>query len=281
MGYFPLISASKRIISNKFDLIDTIGALMNDDQNQSIHQSVIEKTHNHYLFVDLETGGLYPTKHPILQVAAVITDLDFKVQSYFMSYLKPHPELEVSEQALSINRLNWDDLQNAPAEEIVAQALQQFTGICGQKARFAGYNCQFDLEFLSHMWKRQNTLDMPYQVPWLDIYSAAKSKLGNNAGLPNFKLASVASHFGVRVDGAHDALQDLLMTIEIAKQLKAMPHKEDIENGTHLETAKFTIKKEEITVEVSENSTSITVETIYSEQIVPQKTISGGINEVN
>lgn len=64
-------------------------------------------SHKHYLFVDLETGGLYPAKHSILQIAAVITDLDFKTQGYFMSYVKPHPKLQVSAQALSINQLNW------------------------------------------------------------------------------------------------------------------------------------------------------------------------------
>src|SRR5471030_1182057 len=109
--------------------------------NDVLPQENSNSTHEHYLFVDLETGGLYPNKHSILQIAAVMTDLDFKIQGYFMSYLKPHPELEVSKEALAINQINWEDLQNAPGESAVASALHQFGALGNHKARFAGYNC--------------------------------------------------------------------------------------------------------------------------------------------
>lgn len=233
---------------------------------QVLSQNNGQTIHNHYLFVDLETGGLYPKQHSILQVAAVLTDLDFNTHGYFMSYIKPHPELTVTKEALAINQLDWDYLQNAPEESFVAAALQQFALLRGKKGRFAGYNCQFDLEFLTSMWKRQsieNDTSVPYHVPWLDIYTCAKSKLGNNSGLPNFKLASVASYFGINTSGAHDALQDLFMTIEIAKQLKALPDREEATINNNLATAKFSIREEIIQVD---NSTILTVET-YTEEI--------------
>jgi len=207
---------------------------MNLEGNQESKQK-----HQNYLFIDLETGGLYPKQHCILQVAAVITDLNFKIQGYFMSYVKPHPELEVTKEALAINQLVWEDLQRAPQENTVASALHNFASLVGHAGRFAGYNCQFDLEFLSLMWQRHNIATVPYQVPWLDIYTASKSILGNNLGLPNFKLASVANYFGVNAAGAHDALEDLFMTIEIARRLKAMMEKENGESRIELETAKF------------------------------------------
>jgi len=212
---------------------------------------------NNYLFVDLETGGLYADKHSILQIAAIFTDLDFNIQSYFMSYVNPHPELKVTKEALLINQLKWEDLVKAPSESAVALALHHFASMPGQKARFAGYNCQFDLEFLSLMWKRQNVLSVPYQVPWLDLYAAAKSKLGNNSGLPNFKLVSVANHFGINVSGAHDALQDLFMTIEIAKLLKAMPDNPHKDRGIDVEAAKFSLLVEEAVAEICDNTTNI------------------------
>jgi DNA polymerase III epsilon subunit-like protein len=222
---------------------------MTGDNEKALPQHDNNLNHDHYLFVDLETGGLYPTKHSILQIAAVITDLDFKTQGYFMSYLKPHPELEVTEFALAINQLNWDDLQNAPLEDSVVVALHHFALLRGQKGRFAGYNCKFDLEFLALMWERQNNIAAPYHVPWLDIYTCAKSKLGSNSGLPNFKLASVADFFGINTAGAHDALQDLFMTIEIAKQLKSMPEAEEKNGGADLQTAKFSIQQKELLIQ--------------------------------
>ncbi len=236
---------------------------MTKDDTEGFSQYHTNANNDHYLFVDLETGGLYPTKHSILQIAAVITDLDFKTQGYFMSYLKPHPELEITEYALSINQLKWHDLQNAPEEESVAAALHQFARLRGQTGRFAGYNCQFDLEFLALMWNRQNNINAPYQVPWLDIYTCAKRRLGNNSGLPNFKLASVAEYFGINTAGAHDALEDLFMTIEIAKMLKAMPVQEDKEAVADLETAKFSLQQDELRIQ---GATTIIIET-YSEEI--------------
>ncbi len=226
---------------------------------------------NNYLFVDLETGGLYPTKHSILQVAAVITDLDFNIQGHFMSYVKPHPELEVTEQALAINKLTWENLEKAPPEKTVAAALHNFANLFAEKGRFAGYNCQFDLEFLSLMWQRHNIDVVPYHVPWLDIYTTAKSRLAN-IGLPNFKLVSVANHFGLNTDGAHDAIQDLFMTIQIAKYLKAMSQDLGGERGLDIETARFTITEytslQRISLsDISENMDSATDITVIESDL--------------
>jgi exodeoxyribonuclease I len=204
--------------------------------------SQCEPVADRYLFVDLETGGLYADKHAVLQVAAVITDFDFNIHGYFMSYIQPHPEREITQEALMINRLSLETLQLAPCEKSVALALSHFARVVGAMPRFAGYNCKFDLEFLAGVWQRHDLLPAPYQVPWLDVYTVARSRLGVEAGLPNFKLGSVAAHFAVNATGAHDAIADLLMTIEIAKRLKAMPEKPvSAKNGIDLETVKFSI----------------------------------------
>jgi DNA polymerase III epsilon subunit-like protein len=95
---------------------------------------------------------------------------------------------------------------------------------------------------------------MPYQVPWLDIWAAAKSKLGNNAGLPNFKLGSVAKHFGIDATKAHDALEDLFMTIEIAKELKAMPDRADKDRNLDVEAARFSTASPKPTISMADDS---------------------------
>src|ERR1700722_12424715 len=81
---------------------------------------------NSYIFIDLETGGLEPTRHSILQVAAVITDLDLKIRGHFMSYIRPHPDLEINDEALAINQLCREELELAPIESRVALALKHF-----------------------------------------------------------------------------------------------------------------------------------------------------------
>jgi DNA polymerase III epsilon subunit-like protein len=196
----------------------------NDDREES---GSLEPTA--YIFIDLETGGLEPTRHSILQVAAVITDLDLKIRGHFMSYIRPHPDLEINDEALAINQLCREELEFAPIESRVALALKHFAHtnhFTGSSARFAGYNCKFDLEFLDGMWKRHELLPAPYAVPWLDIYAVTKTKFGSDSGLPNFRLTTVATHLGISPHGAHDAHADLIMTIEVAKRLRALPDRE-------------------------------------------------------
>jgi len=189
-----------------------------------------------YIFVDLETGGLNPDKHTILQIAAVITDLDLKIQDSFITYVKPHPKLETTKDALAINQIKLADLESAPDEPSVARALHQFAHIGGKRARFAGYNCKFDLTFLNNLWQRHDIFEPPYLVPWLDVYDLAKTKFTYDAGLPNFKLVTVAAQLGIDTSGAHNAGADITMTIEVARRLRALP---DRSGAAILETSKF------------------------------------------
>lgn len=190
---------------------------------------------NNYLFVDLETGGLNPERHSILQLAAVLTDENLKVRGYFMTYVRPHPSLEVTAEALAINQIKVEDLWDAPDETQVAQAFSNFANLVNPKPRFAGFNCKFDLLFLDEFLRRQDSSMPPYRVPWLDVLDVAKIKPEFESAIANFKLATIAEHLGIDTSGAHDAGADLMITIEVAKRLKAMPDR----NGTVLETAKF------------------------------------------
>ena len=191
---------------------------------------------NTYLFVDLETGGLAPERHSILQLAAVLTDHDLKVQSHFMTYIRPHPDLAVTAEALAINQLRVEDLITAPDEASVAQALSKFAHLALGKPRFAGFNCKFDLQFLTELWRRQGDIAPPYRVPWLDVLDVARLKPEFDDQLTNLKLATIAEHLGIDCAGAHDAAYDLLITIEVAKRLKAMPGRD---GAVVLETARF------------------------------------------
>jgi DNA polymerase III epsilon subunit-like protein len=201
------------------------------------HEHIKSDTTNSYLFVDLETGGLDAQRHSILQLAAVITDLNLRVQGYFMTYVRPHPHLEVTAEALAINQLQMEELSTAPDEALVAEALSHFASLAGLKPRFAGYNCKFDLLFLDELWKRQQAVLPPYRVPWLDVLDVARIKPQFDAAVSNLRLATIAEHLGINTSGVHDAGTDLMITIEVAKQLRAMP---DRDNGSFvLESARF------------------------------------------
>jgi DNA polymerase III alpha subunit (gram-positive type) len=203
-----------------------------EQTDKSNHQD----TPTGYLFLDLETGGLDCELHSILQVAAILTDVNLIVRASFMSYVRPHAKLKITKEALEINQLSLAELASAPDELTVARALHQFAHLGARPARFAGYNCKFDLPFLAGMWKRHDSGQPPYTVPWLDVLDIARTKLELNPQMLDFKLISVAQRLGVDPSGAHDASTDLMMTIEIARRLRKMPDKAGI---TLLDTARF------------------------------------------
>lgn len=168
-----------------------------------------------YFFLDLETGGLKPHLHPILQVAAIRTDMQFNIQASFRTYIKPAPGLEITEEALRTNGLDPRILANAPDERLVGTALYHFIAMV-PGCRFAGYRCEFDLGFLDEWRKRIGVDAWAYGLPWFDLLPEARKKLPR---LMNHKLVTVAEHYGFDTGGAHDAAKDILMTVQIARQL--------------------------------------------------------------
>lgn len=192
------------------------------------------------LWCDLETTGLEENKHGIIQIAAVLTDCQFNVISYFQTLVKPWEDCEITDEALSINKKTRAQIEAAPDELWGWEALCAIGRLPLWQARFAGFNCEFDLKFLWELRERVSKrpdadppYDVPYVVPWLCMFKEAKNALPD---LPKRKcdrpycnscktgkdhthrLVDVCEHFGIKIY-AHDAMGDLKATIAIAKLL--------------------------------------------------------------
>lgn len=171
------------------------------------------------IWCDLETGGLFPHANPILQIACVVTDFDLnEISPWWVTKVKPTQGLEISEEALRINKIDIDSLSECPDEEFVAGS---FTAIADhfKGAKFAGFKCAFDWSFLASCIARNNYEVVKTLAPHYDVHRIAKDRI---SGLKNYKLTTIAAHFGVDTTGAHEARKDLEMTIEVAKRLKGL-----------------------------------------------------------
>lgn len=187
------------------------------------------------LWIDTETSGVNNAENQILQLAAVITGPEplFTIRSYWMTYIKPIPGMEINKEALEVNKLDLDFLNEEGATESeVALTLQSFVYQYPFQLRFAGFYASFDLGFIEAV-ERRTALQIPFLRPpeylIYDVHKLAKKKVPGSAlpidpkwGNPSYKLVNVQKYFGFSNSGAHDAGWDIYNTIRCARLLCAM-----------------------------------------------------------
>jgi DNA polymerase III epsilon subunit-like protein len=182
--------------------------------------------------MDTETGGLRP-EHPTIQLAAIAVDSQWRELELFerkiaFDVAKADPE------ALAMNHFDPAAWKDAPSERRVVEEFGAFlnrhrsvelvsqrTGKPYRVARVGGHNVVgYDLERTSAMFKRhgaffpvdfRTVLDTRYGAVWFFEQQEKQPA--------NFKLTGIAEHFGIPIDGAHEALADVRLSIEVAKRL--------------------------------------------------------------
>lgn len=167
-------------------------------------------------FVDLETSGLKPWEHEIIEIAAVRVDgktLEIKKQIS----AKVKPKGPVSPDAARINGYTPEKWADAIAIEHGLKLL--FPIIEG--ARWAGSNPSFDRQFVSHAAKKAN-LEFPRLSTFRMIDTNAMCEPWIFHGLiPNAGLDELIKLFGLPPRGEHSALSDALLTREVYKRIVA------------------------------------------------------------
>ena len=183
---------------------------------------------------DFETGGVEP-HHPNISLAAIAVKDGVEIDS--MNRLIQFDETTAQPEALAINhydRERWE--AEAKPEEEVARTFAAFlykhrdldlfsarTGKPYRVARLAGYNsASFDGPRLQACFDKYGIFP-GFWRPTLDVLQLALNHVDvHGVSLRNHKLSTVAEHFGIATDGAHDALADCRMTALIHAKIKEM-----------------------------------------------------------
>lgn len=183
------------------------------------------------VFFDCETGGLELT-HPILQIAAVAVDAEWKELGTFERKIIVDTE-KCTAKALEINSYDkelWE--KEAMPERAVVSQFKSFldkycsvdlisarTGNSYSVARVGGHNVRFDIDHVKFVFKRYGEF-FPIQLnnP-LDTLQGAVWYFEKTGKEPpeNYQLATIAKYFGIEVTGAHDALVDTRLTVKLAR----------------------------------------------------------------
>lgn len=182
------------------------------------------------LWIDTETTGLDSKQCAIIQISALV-EIDGEVVAEFNQLLAPHRSAVIEQTALDINNRTVKEFKGFQTHQ---EAFNKFKNFMHQyvdpydkydKFVLAGYNIQFDLDFLSELFKRNND---KYIGAWiyrsffdvLHLVGVFRYKgLIPPLDLQTTKLSDVSYYFGVEQEGFHDSLVDIKVTRNLALAL--------------------------------------------------------------
>lgn len=172
------------------------------------------------IYFDTETGGVQP-HHPTIQLAAIAWDDEARKEVAEFEVKIAFNEADADPVALEINHYRAEDWMKASESLVAAKLFSDFVRPYSSVkmiskrtqrpyyvAKLAGYNAlTFDLPRLKEMFS-----DMFFPCAYIvrDVLQRALFYFDEHdePKPANMKLSTVAAHFGIVVDGAHDALAD-------------------------------------------------------------------------
>lgn len=173
---------------------------------------------------DLETTGLNPKIHGIIQTAGIIRLGDGTKHKFNFKH-KPFPGQVLDPIALEVTGTTPEMIEKYAEPEKAYKALialiSKYVDRYDSKDKFIimGYNCTFDIGFLREFFLNNND---KYYGSWfssynmIDVHKLFTALRGSGLypeleALENMKLATVAEFYGIDID-AHDALSDIYAT---------------------------------------------------------------------
>lgn len=174
------------------------------------------------IVLDVETSGLDPRTHEVVQLAACVHGEGEPVE--YQTLIKPEGEMD--EQAVATHGITMEMLKDAPSQGQAYRDFQRFLGKFvnkynkKDKLHFIGYNALFDASFVRAWFERQGD---PYFGSWfwwppIDLMTVAGFMLAHKRHtMPDFKLGTVCREMGIEVDSEkqHDAMYDVQLTARL------------------------------------------------------------------
>jgi DNA polymerase III epsilon subunit-like protein len=189
------------------------------------------------VFLDIETGGLDPRRHPIIQVAAIavgelfepLEAVEFKIRfddrkACKHSLRKNHYSRGLWALEAQSDRAAAFDLA-AFFKRHATCPMQSANGKEYRVAQLVAHNAAFDSPFLQ-AWYERLGLYLPASRQVLCTLQRAMWYFTEQPHLArprDFKLATLCQHFGVafHAASAHDALADVSATVQLYRAMDA------------------------------------------------------------
>jgi DNA polymerase III epsilon subunit-like protein len=166
-----------------------------------------------FAVIDIETSGLRPDRHRILQLAVVTVDARGQVLDRWSSYVRPR-WLAVSRLGpRRLHGITKRQLRDAPnARTALQRALERVDG-----AVLTAHNLAFDMAFVRRAARRAG-LAIP---SGRQLCTLTVSRSLDPEGTLTHRLADLCKRYGVSLDRPHDALADAQATAQVLPFLLA------------------------------------------------------------
>ncbi len=172
------------------------------------------------VYLDLETTGLDPERHSVIEVGAFAVDTAGDEVSNFQAICNPGElAMRNSEpKAFKVNGIDPQDVLRAPPIEVVAECFMDWLD---KSAELYAFPVAFESRFLV---KKPWSIDKGRWAPC--VMAAVRSIMGAAGALQMIhgkpkrpKLVEAAAFFGVTVERSHRALDDARTTAKIHKEV--------------------------------------------------------------
>ncbi|MER5375554.1 TerD family protein [Streptomyces sp. NPDC002553] len=157
-----------------------------------------------WALIDVETSGLIPRRDRVLSVAVVTVSPEGRQTGEFSTLLNPGCD----PGPIEVHGLTAERLRDAPTFAQVAGQI----GAMLQDRVLVAHNAQFDYDFLAHEFARARM--------WLPVSQRLCTLALNRQVDPptdDLKLGTLAAHYGVPRQRAHDALDDTRVLVGVLR----------------------------------------------------------------
>ncbi len=185
------------------------------------------------IWIDTETTGTDPSKNGLIQIAALV-EIDGQIKERIAFKVKPFEGDEITDKALEVNGLTREEIREFDAPKdvhvefvaILSKYIDQYDRL--DKFIVAGYNTQFDLDFLREFWSKNgdNYFGSFFYHKPIDVDEIVVLINRLKGELPRYaKLIDALRRFGIEPpEDLHDAMADIVYTrklyVAVMKVLK-------------------------------------------------------------
>lgn len=187
------------------------------------------------LYYDLETTGLDPKLHAPIQFAGLL-EINGELVAEIEYTMKPYPNDLVDAAALQVNGRTMEEIDTFedPTTTLgwICERLQKYVNTRDRQDGIflCGYNnVHFDDEFMREWFLKAGMGKYAYMNHFwnesLDLRVLCAAALARERHqMPNFKLVTVARHFGIEVDDskAHEAMYDAELVRQLSRKVSVV-----------------------------------------------------------
>jgi DNA polymerase III epsilon subunit-like protein len=183
-----------------------------------------------YIAFDFETGGIDPSKNPILTGYFAALDKNLNILGDLELKIRPEAPFDlIEEDAMKVNGIDLEKHNTDPetisrveASAKLKSFLKEFKGISKSKPRPLGHNVAFDINFTRQLLTQKEwESSVHYGIACTSVLTNILKDIGI---LPETvgNLGSLVRYFNIQERKAHTAKDDVLMMIEVYDKMIQM-----------------------------------------------------------